>query len=45
VAAKRSVIRLSGERAERRVEHWRNIAIAACEQSGRNRIPAVATNP
>jgi 16S rRNA (uracil1498-N3)-methyltransferase len=42
VAAKRSVIRLSGERAERRVEHWRNIAIAACEQSGRNRIPAVA---
>ena len=42
VAARRSVIRLSGERAERRVEHWRNIAIAACEQSGRNRIPAVA---
>jgi 16S rRNA (uracil1498-N3)-methyltransferase len=42
VAAKRSVIRLSGERAERRVEHWRNIAIAACEQSGRNRVPAVA---
>jgi len=42
VAAKRSVIRLSGERATRRVEHWRNIAIAACEQSGRNRIPAVA---
>ena len=42
VAAKRSVIRLSGERAERRTEHWRNIAIAACEQSGRNRIPAVA---
>lgn len=43
VAARRSVIRLSGERAERRVEHWRNIAIAACEQSGRNRVPAVAT--
>jgi 16S rRNA (uracil1498-N3)-methyltransferase len=43
VAAKRSVIRLSGDRAERRVEHWRNIAIAACEQSGRNRVPAVAT--
>jgi len=42
VTAKRSVIRLSGERAERRVEHWRNIAIAACEQSGRNRVPAVA---
>jgi 16S rRNA (uracil1498-N3)-methyltransferase len=42
VAAKRSVIRLAGERAERRVEHWRNVAIAACEQSGRNRVPAVA---
>jgi 16S rRNA (uracil1498-N3)-methyltransferase len=42
VTAKRSVIRLSGERAERRAEHWRNIAIAACEQSGRNRIPVVA---
>ena len=41
VVAKRSVIRLSGERAERRVEHWRNIAVAACEQSGRNRIPVV----
>ena len=42
VAAKRSVIRLSGDRAERRVEHWRQIAIAACEQSGRNSVPAVA---
>ena len=42
VAAKRSVIKLSGERAERRVEHWRNISIAACEQSGRNQVPSVA---
>lgn len=42
VAAKRSVIKLAGERAERRVAHWRNIAIAACEQSGRNRVPDVA---
>lgn len=41
VAAKRSVIRLSGERAQRRVEHWRSIAIAACEQSGRNRVPVI----
>lgn len=41
VVAKRSVIRLAGERAGRRVEHWRHIAIAACEQSGRNRVPAV----
>jgi 16S rRNA (uracil1498-N3)-methyltransferase len=42
ITAKRSLIRLSGERATRRVEHWRNIAVAACEQSGRNRVPAVA---
>ena len=42
IMAKRSVTRLSGERAERRVAHWRNIVIAACEQSGRNRVPEVA---
>ena len=37
----RSVVRLSGERAERRKSHWQRVAIAACEQSGRNRIPEV----
>jgi 16S rRNA (uracil1498-N3)-methyltransferase len=42
VAAKRSVIRLSAERRERRVAHWNAIAIAACEQCGRNRVPTVA---
>ncbi|MCK9991327.1 MAG: 16S rRNA (uracil(1498)-N(3))-methyltransferase [Rugosibacter sp.] len=42
VMARRSVVKLSGERAERRVAHWRSIAIAACEQSGRNRVPEVA---
>lgn len=42
VAAKRSVIRLSPERRERRVQHWTNVAIAACEQSRRNRLPTVA---
>jgi 16S rRNA (uracil1498-N3)-methyltransferase len=31
----------SGERGERRVAHWRQIAIAACEQCGRNRVPEV----
>jgi 16S rRNA (uracil1498-N3)-methyltransferase len=30
------------ERAARRVAHWRQIAIAACEQCGRNRVPGVA---
>lgn len=41
VMVSRSVARLEGERATRRVEHWRQIAIAACEQSGRNRLPQV----
>jgi 16S rRNA (uracil1498-N3)-methyltransferase len=37
----RSVVRLSGERAARREAHWRRVAVAACEQSGRNTIPDV----
>ena len=42
VASRRSVVRLEGERAKRRVEHWRGVAVAACEQCGRNRVPEVA---
>jgi 16S rRNA (uracil1498-N3)-methyltransferase len=38
----RSVLRLAGERAEKRREHWQGIAIAACEQSGRTRVPVIA---
>lgn len=38
----RSVLRLSGERAERRREHWRAVAVAASEQSGRTRLPRIA---
>ncbi|HEX3062845.1 MAG TPA: 16S rRNA (uracil(1498)-N(3))-methyltransferase [Usitatibacter sp.] len=41
VVCDRSVVRLSGERAARREAHWRRVAVAACEQSGRNRIPEV----
>lgn len=37
----RSVLRLEGERASRKVEHWQSVAIAACEQSGRTRVPTV----
>ena len=36
-----SVVRLSNERSQKRVEHWRGIAIAACEQCGRNRLPTL----
>lgn len=32
-----------GERGDRRLAHWQQIAVAACEQCGRNRVPAVAT--
>ena len=38
----RSVLRLAGERAERKREHWQAVAEAACEQCGRARVPAVA---
>lgn len=37
----RGVVRLSGERAEKRVAHWRGIVRASCEQCGRNRVPEV----
>ena len=41
VLAQRSVLKLQGERAERKQAHWQAVAIAACEQSGRNRVPPV----
>jgi 16S rRNA (uracil1498-N3)-methyltransferase len=37
----RSVLRLAGERAERRQAHWQAIATASCEQCGRNRVPLI----
>jgi 16S rRNA (uracil1498-N3)-methyltransferase len=33
------VLRLAGERADKKRAHWQAIAIAACEQCGRNRVP------
>lgn len=41
ITTSRSVLRLSGDRAHKRVAHWQAIAIAACEQCGRNRIPRI----
>ncbi len=38
----RSVLRLAGERATRKQAHWQAIAVAACEQCGRARVPVVA---
>jgi 16S rRNA (uracil1498-N3)-methyltransferase len=37
----RSVLRLSGERADKKRAHWQAVAVAACEQCGRNRVPEV----
>ncbi|WP_374675493.1 16S rRNA (uracil(1498)-N(3))-methyltransferase [Ideonella sp.] len=37
----RSVLRLAGERAERRQAHWQAVAVAAAEQSGRTQVPRV----
>ena len=42
LVCERSVLRLAGERAERKAAHWQAIAVSACEQSGRNRVPRVA---
>jgi len=39
--SERSVLRLKSERADKKVAHWRGIAIAACEQCGRNRLPVI----
>jgi 16S rRNA (uracil1498-N3)-methyltransferase len=37
----RTVLRLAGERAQKKQAHWQSIAVAACEQCGRNRVPLV----
>jgi 16S rRNA (uracil1498-N3)-methyltransferase len=42
IASERSVVKLSSDRADRRVAHWRNVVVAACEQCGRNRVPEIA---
>ena len=41
VVCDRSVVRLSGERAEKRAAHWQRVSVAAAEQCGRNRVPEV----
>jgi 16S rRNA (uracil1498-N3)-methyltransferase len=36
-------VKLDGERVEKRLEHWRQISISACEQCGRVRLPRIET--
>ncbi|PLW70980.1 16S rRNA (uracil(1498)-N(3))-methyltransferase [Pseudohalioglobus lutimaris] len=39
----RTEVKLKGERAEKKVAHWQQIAVSACEQCGRNQIPRIAS--
>jgi len=41
LATAHGVLRLAGERADKKRAHWEAIAVAACEQCGRNRVPVV----
>ena len=41
LVAERSVLKLKGERAEKKLAHWQGVAVAAAEQSGRNRVPPI----
>jgi 16S rRNA (uracil1498-N3)-methyltransferase len=42
ITAERSVVRLSGERQEKRRQHWQSVVVSACEQCGRSFVPEVA---
>lgn len=41
LTTERSVLRLSGERADKKQAHWQSIAVAACEQCGGNQVPMI----
>ena len=41
MAAERSVLKLKGERADKKLAHWQGVAVAAAEQCGRNRVPTI----
>jgi 16S rRNA (uracil1498-N3)-methyltransferase len=41
LTARRSVVRLSGDRAEKRIAHWQGVVASAAEQCGRNRLAEV----
>ena len=41
--SERTEVKLKGERLEKRLTHWRKVAISACEQCGSNRVPVINT--
>ncbi len=42
LVTERTEVRLKGEREQKKRRHWQQVAISACEQCGRNRLPAIA---
>jgi 16S rRNA (uracil1498-N3)-methyltransferase len=41
IVTERTEVKLDAERAERRMAHWRGVIASACEQCGRNHLPAL----
>jgi 16S rRNA (uracil1498-N3)-methyltransferase len=41
ILSQRSVVRLDARQAESKTAHWRAVAVSACEQCGRNRLPVI----
>jgi 16S rRNA (uracil1498-N3)-methyltransferase len=41
IVSERCEVRLNDERADKRLAHWRQIAISACEQCGRSVLPVI----
>jgi 16S rRNA (uracil1498-N3)-methyltransferase len=41
ILSQRSVVRLDADQAESKAAHWRAVAVSACEQCGRNRLPSI----
>ena len=42
VVTERTEVRLDAERSDRRMQHWRGVVSAACEQCGRARLPSLS---
>ena len=41
IVSERCEVRLKDERADKRLAHWRQVAISACEQCGRSVLPVI----
>ncbi len=41
LTTERTEVKLKGERLEKKLQHWQQVAISACEQCGRNKVPTV----